>query len=316
MQLPELKIAHLHPRYPIIQGGMAVRVSMAPLAAAVAKCGGIGVIAATGISSDELKIEIAKARTMSNGGILGINIMYAARHFADLVQTAINEHIDVIFTGAGFSKDIFPQGQKANIPIVPIVSSVKAARLAEKCGAPAIVAEGVEAGGHLGTNRSIKEILSEIVNMAKIPVIAAGGVINGYDMAEMIKLGASGVQMASRFVLSKECTVSDEFKQMYMEAQEDDMVIIKSPVGLPGRALKNPFTDLIQQGNAPSPQLCDACLKKCSRDFCIMKALTNSQQGNINEGLVFAGKNAYKIKEILPVAEIFTKILEEYKNAN
>ncbi|WP_054692211.1 NAD(P)H-dependent flavin oxidoreductase [Syntrophomonas palmitatica] len=312
MQLPVLQIADLKPRYPIIQGGMAVRVSTASLSGAVAKNGGIGTIGATGLSPAELAQEIQAARKLAEGGIIGVNIMFAARQFAELVHTSIKEKIDLIFTGAGFSRDIFRWGMESNTPIVPIVSSAKAARLAEKSGAAAVVAEGFEAGGHLGTDRSIKEILPEILDTVKIPVIAAGGIVDGKDMAEMINLGASGVQMATRFVLSEECSVADEFKQVYLQAKEEDVVIIKSPVGLPGRAIKNKFIKEIEEGNAPLDE-CSACLKDCSGDYCIMQALINARNGLVNEGVVFSGKNVFKIKEILPVAKIFEKLLAEFQ---
>ncbi len=312
MELPELRIGSLIPKFPIIQGGMAVRVSTASLAGAVAKVGGIGVIGATGMALEELKKEIQEARKIAGEGIVGVNIMFAARQFAELVHTAISEKIDVIFTGAGFSRDIFRWGKDANIPIIAIVSSVKAARLAERLGASAVVAEGVEAGGHLGTDRSVKEILPEIEKAVKTPVIAAGGIVNGKDIAEMVKLGASGVQMATRFVMSEECSVSAKFKQMYLQAGEKDSVIIKSPVGLPGRAIRNKFVELIDTPQVPKPEKCNACLKDCSRDYCIMEALINSREGRVDEGIVFAGKNVFKIKDILPVSLIFERLLAEY----
>lgn len=315
MQLPQLKIGSLMPRFPIIQGGMSVQVSTASLAAAVARCGGIGTIGATGISLEELASEIRQARSKAEGGILGVNIMFAAREFAQLVKTAINEKIDVIFTGAGFSREIFHWCREAQIPVVPIVSSARAARLAEKSGAAAVVAEGMEAGGHLGTDRSIKSILPEIKAAVNIPVVAAGGIVNGYDMAEMVKLGADGVQMATRFVLSEECDVADEYKQHYLQAKKEDVIIVKSPVGMPGRALKNPFTAQLEKGQQPEPDECRACLKDCSREYCIHQALVNARNGKIGEGLVFCGMNVYKIKDILPVATIFENILAEYAEA-
>lgn len=312
MQLPILKIGNLFPRFPIIQGGMAVKVSTAPLVGAVAKAGGIGVIGGTGLTPEELAEEISQSRSLADGGIVGVNIMFAARQFADLVHTAIKEKIDVIFTGAGFSREIFRWAKESGTPIVPIVSSAKAARLAEKSGAAAVVAEGFEAGGHLGTDRSVKEIVPEIVDIVSIPVVAAGGITSGSDMAEMIKLGASGVQMATRFVLSKECTVSETFKKMYLNAREEDVVIIKSPVGLPGRALRNPFVDALNRGESPEPDACTACLKDCSQEYCIMEALINSKEGRVNDGVVFTGKNVFKIKEILSVQAIFDKLLAEF----
>ncbi len=313
MKFPQLKIGNLVPRYPIVQGGMAIRVSTAPLAAAVANAGGIGVIGATGMTVDEMKNEIKTARRLTKG-IIGVNIMFAVRQFASMVQSAIEEKIDLIFTGAGFSRDIFKWGREAGVPVVSIVSSSKLAAIAEKLGASAVVAEGFEAGGHLGTNRSIEEILPEITSRVKIPVIAAGGVVDGSGIAKMIRMGASGVQMATRFVLSVECAVSDAFKQMYLKACADDVVIIKSPVGMPGRALRNIFSDKIRGGCAPQPEVCDGCLKECSREYCIIQALENSRLGRVDDGVVFCGKNVYKIKEILPVQKIFEKLVKEFDN--
>lgn len=312
MKFPQLKIGNLIPRYPIVQGGMALRVSTAPLAAAVANAGGIGVIGATGMSLDELRSEIRTARSLTKG-IIGVNIMFAVRQFANLVQTAIEEKIDLVFTGAGFSRDIFKWGRESGVPIVSIVSSPKLAVIAEKQGASAVVAEGVEAGGHLGTNRSIEEILPEIAAAVKLPVIAAGGIVDGKGIAKMIRLGASGVQMATRFVLSVECAVADAFKQMYLKAKADDVVIISSPVGLPGRALRNVFADKILSGSAPRPEECTACLKECSQEYCIIQALENSRIGQVDSGVVFVGKNVYQIKDILPVQKIFDNLIRDFE---
>jgi len=310
LQLPKLKIGQLVPKYPIVQGGMAVRVSTAPLAAAVANAGGIGVIAATVMGTEELRSEIRQARELSSG-IIGINIMFAVREFATQVYTALEEKIDVVFTGAGFSRDIFGWGREAGIPIVSIVSTGKLAAIAEKLGAAAVVAEGTEAGGHLGTMRSISEILPEIRKAVKIPVIAAGGVVDGFGAARMFKLGADGVQMATRFVLSEECAVADAFKELYLKAKPEDVVQIDSPVGLPGRALRNEFVELLLQDKQPKPQNCYKCLKECSKKYCIMDALENARTGQVDKGLVFCGQNVAKIKEILPVKQIFRRILDE-----
>lgn len=294
---------------------MSIRVSTASLAAAVARCGGIGVIGGTGVSIDDLRSEIKKARENSANGIIGVNIMYAAREFMQLVKAAISERIDVIFTGAGFSREIFTWCREAQVPVVPIVSSARAAILAEKSGAAAVVAEGFEAGGHLGTDRSIKEILPEIKKAVKIPVIAAGGITDGYDMAEMVSLGADGVQMATRFLLSEECDVADAYKQVFLNAREEDVIIIKSPVGMPGRAIKNAFTQRIADGTVPEPEECEACLRHCNGEYCIKDALLNARDGNVDEGVVFSGKNVFKIKEILPVSVIFDNILKEFAMA-
>ena len=312
MKLPVLKIGNLVAEVPIVQGGMAIRLSTARLAAAVASEGGIGLIAASGMKFDELRKEIRLARELTGGkGIIGINAMVAAREFLGLITTAAEEKVDLIVAGAGFSRDMFAVGRNFNVAIVPIVSSVKLAKIAEQLGASAIVAEGTEAGGHLGTQQSIKEILPEIVKAVKIPVIAAGGAVTGQDVAELLKLGASGVQMGSRFAASEESNGADELKQFYLKMTKDDVVQIDSPVGYKGRAIRNPFAQLSLEGNAPKPTECDACLKHCTRSFCIIRALTRAQQGDVETGLVFTGANMWKIKEILPVKEIFRRLKEE-----
>lgn len=310
MKFPQLRIGNIAPRYPIVQGGMALRVSTAPLAAAVANAGGIGVIGATGMSEEELRREIRLAKKLSPG-IVGVNIMFAVREFAHLVRTAIEEKIDLVFTGAGFSRDIFSWGRSAGVPIVSIVSSPRLASIAERYGASAVVAEGAEAGGHLGTDKPLFEILPSIRSAIKIPLIAAGGIVDGKGIAKAIKLGADGIQMATRFVMSVECSVSDAFKQMYLKARPEDVVLIPSPVGMPGRALRNPFVGKLMEGQAPSPEDCDACLKQCSGQYCIMKALENSRIGRVEEGVVFCGKNVHRIKDILPVQEIFKRLVKE-----
>ena len=312
MKLPVLKIGNLVAEIPIVQGGMAIRLSTARLAAAVASEGGIGLIAASGMKFDELRKEIRLARELTGGkGIIGINAMVAAREFLGLITTAAEEKVDLIVAGAGFSRDMFAVGRKYGVAIVPIVSSVKLAKIAEQLGASAIVAEGTEAGGHLGTQQSIKEILPEIVKAVQIPVIAAGGAVTGQDIAELLKLGASGVQMGSRFAASEESNGADELKQFYLKMTKDDVVQIDSPVGYKCRAIRNPFAQLSLEGNAPKPTECDACLKHCSRSFCIIRALTRAQQGDVETGLVFTGANMWKIKEILPVKEIFRRLKEE-----
>ncbi|MBQ7883522.1 MAG: nitronate monooxygenase [Phascolarctobacterium sp.] len=312
MKLPVLKIGKLVAQVPIVQGGMAIRLSTARLAAAVANEGGIGLIAASGMAFDELRKEIRMARELTGGkGIIGINAMVAAREFLGLITTAAEEKIDLIVAGAGFSRDIFAVGRKYGVEVVPIVSSVRLAQTAEKLGASAIVVEGTEAGGHLGTQQSIKEILPEIIEAVNIPVIAAGGAVDGNDVAELLKLGANGVQMGSRFAASEESNGAPALKEFYLKMTQEDIVQIDSPVGYKGRAIRNPFAQLSLEDKAPKPTQCDACLKKCKRNFCIIRALTRAQQGDVETGLVFTGANMWKIKEILPVKEIFRRIKED-----
>jgi nitronate monooxygenase len=298
-------------KYPIIQGGMAVRVSTAPLAGAVACAGGIGVIGATGMTVDELRREIRAAKQLALNGIVGVNVMFAVRNFAELVKTALQEKVDLVISGAGFSRDIFSWGKEAGIPILTIVSTARLARIAEKYGASAVVAEGSEAGGHLGTDRSTSEILPEIKGAVQIPVIAAGGMTDSKDIAAMMRLGADGVQLATRFVLSEECTVAEAFKAHYLNACAEDVVLIKSPVGLPGRAIRNVFSEALARGDSPKID-CDDCLKVCSREFCILEALENSRLGMLDRGLVFSGQNVFKIKEILSVKKIFENLAQAF----
>ncbi len=309
MRLPELKINNLVARLPIIQGGMAVRISTAPLAAAVANEGGIGLIAGTGMSIQELKEEIKKARSLTRG-IIGVNVLFAAKQFAQLVMAAIEEKIDLVVSGAGFSRDIFGWGREAGTAIVPIVSSARLAALAERMGAAAVILEGGEAGGHLGTALSWKTVLPEVRQAVQIPVIAAGGIIDGKDVLDALQRGADGVQMGTRFAASEESGASPQLKSLYVAAGEEDLVVIDSPVGLPGRAIRNVFVNKLDEDMRESVR-CSSCLKKCSKRFCILKALCNAQQGDLEHGLIFSGQQVARIKEILPVKEIFRRIIQE-----
>ena len=312
MKLPELKIGDKVATVPIVQGGMAIRLSTAKLAASVANEGGVGLIAASGLPFDQLRKEIRLARKLSNGkGMIGINAMVAAREFKGLITTAAEEKIDLIVAGAGFSRDMFSVGKEYGVPIVPIVSYAKLAKIAERLGASAVVVEGTEAGGHLGTQRSIKDILPEILSVVKIPVIAAGGAITGRDVADLLHMGASGVQMGSRFAASEESNGAPALKEFYLKMTKDDVVQIDSPVGFKGRAVLSPFSKAVLEGRAPKPVVCDRCLKQCSRSVCIIRALTRAQQGDLETGLIFTGANMWKIKEILPVHEIFKRLKAE-----
>lgn len=310
MKIPELRIANLVAKFPIIQGGMAVRISMAPLAAAVAEEGGIGIIAGSGLSVEELKAEIREARRRTKG-IIGVNVMFAVREFAQLVHAAFEEKIDLLVSGAGFSRDMFTWGKEKGIPVVPIVSSVKLAKLSEKLGAAAVIVEGIEAGGHLGTDRSMRDILPEVKVAVNIPVIGAGGVVDGKDVVDVLKIGADGVQMGTRFGLSVESGAAPNWKAAMLKATEKDIVIIHSPVGLPGRGIRSPFTQALEDQVDVKPTECAGCLKHCEGNFCIMSRLVKAQQGDVQEGLIFSGANVHKINEVLSVHEIFQDIRNE-----
>ncbi|MBV5317592.1 MAG: nitronate monooxygenase [Desulfobulbaceae bacterium] len=312
MKLPELKIGSLIAKIPIIQGGMSIRVSTSALAIPVAECGGIGTIGGSGIPVPELQEDIRKAKNATKG-VIAVNIMYAMKDFYELVMASIEAGADMIITGAGFSRDIFKIGKTHNIPIVSIVSSPAFATLAEKLGAAAVIVEAAEAGGHLGTDVALRDLFPTIRKVvSKVPLIAAGGITDGFEMAEMMdKYGADGVQIASRFVLSNECSVSQEFKDTYLKAQKDDIVLVSSPVGMPGRAVKTPFVEKMLSGADISAEKCRfKCLKKCNYKYCINDRLMASQQGDIENGLVFSGANTFKMKEILSVQEIFDRFVK------
>ena len=310
MKVPKLKIGKLIADLPIIQGGMAVKISTAKLAAAVAKEGGIGVIAGTGLDPEELRLEIQKARSLTDG-ILGVNVLYAVKNFATLVKTALAEKIDLLISGAGFSREMFIWGKETGTAIVPVVSSAKLALLAEKLGAAAVVVEGKEAGGHLGTDRKMMDILPEVLKSVSIPVIGAGGIINGFDIAKVLKAGAQGVQMGTRFAASLESNASLTMKKKYVEATNEDVIVIPSPVGFPGRAVRNLFTDKITLG-AIEIKKCYSCLKECSHRYCIMDALLAACQSEEEKSsLYFAGEGVTRIKEVLSVKEIFQQLLTE-----
>lgn len=312
--MPKLTIGDRTSRLPIIQGGMAVRISMSPLATAVAEAGGIGIIAGSGLGVAEFAEEVRRARA-ATAGIVGVNVMVAVRKFKDLVQAAMEEGADLVIAGAGFSRDVFQWGKEFKVPVVPIVGSVRVAKLAEKFGAAAVVVEGVEAGGHLGTNLPMRDLLPDIVESVDIPVIGAGGVVTGRHIKEVLDMGAAGVQMGTRFAATVESSAPDAFKQMYLDATPDQVVIVKSPVGLPGRGLKNPFWERTQAGDFPPIEKCKSCLKECHKDYCIINELEMAQGGDVENGLVFAGSCAAEIHDIPHVSELMKRLEDEWREA-
>jgi nitronate monooxygenase len=356
MNLPKLSIGELVSKIPIIQGGMGVGISLSGLASAVANEGGIGVISAAipGIHEPDfskngeqaniraLKNEIRKAKKMTSG-VLGVNIMVALTNFGDMVRTSIEEGIDIIFAGAGLPFDLpgyLPEGAKTKL--VPIISSARAATIICKkwlarfnCLPDSFVVEGPEAGGHIGfktdqiddPNFTLENLISEVVNALKqfetklkksIPIIAAGGIFNGNDIYRFLKLGAAGVQMGTRFVATHECDADEAFKQAYVDAKKEDMVVIKSPVGLPGRVVRNPFIDEINQGKRNPVNCPYHCIKTCKQatsPYCIALALGNARKGKFKHGFAFAGLNAYRIEKIISVKELINSLKREFSLA-
>ena len=348
-----LKIGNLTARLPIIQGGMGVGISLNGLASAVANEGGVGVISCAGLgliyrnSAKDymeacvcgLKEEIRKAKEKTSG-IIGVNIMMALTNFSDMVKTAIAEKADVIFAGAGLPMDLPKyRTEGCTTKLVPIVSSARAAKIiCEKWKTlynylpDLIVVEGPKAGGHLGfkSNQianpdfSLEKIIPEVVKEVtffeekynqEIPVVAAGGIYSGEDMYKFMELGAKGVQIASRFVTTNECDADDKFKQSYVSANENDVEIIESPVGMPGRALSNIFLSKVKQG-LTKPKSCPYnCLRTCDYKkvpYCIMVALYNAYKGNLDKGYAFAGSNAYLAPRISTVKEVIDDLCTNF----
>ena len=348
-----LKIGDLLAQVPIVQGGMGVGISLSGLASAVANAGGIGVIASAGLgviyrdfasnfaeaSIYGLKEELKKARQATKG-IIGVNIMVALTNFADMAKTAIKEHTDIIFSGAGLPLNLPSFLEKdSTTKLVPIVSSARALKLIARrwigeygYTPDAVVVEGPKAGGHLGYNNdqisdpdfSLEKTVPEVAAAAKeigekqgrhIPVIAGGGIYTGEDIYNIIELGADGVQMGTRFVTTTECDASDIFKQSYITAQKEDIEIIQSPVGLPGRAIHNTFLEKVKQG-LKQPKACPFdCIKTCdiSRSpYCIMLALYNAFKGKMEQGYAFCGSNAWRAEKIISVKELIAELKLEF----
>jgi nitronate monooxygenase len=351
----ELNIGGLNVRIPIIQGGMGVGISMSKLASAVANQGGVGVISAAGLgivhrnaaigyleaNLEGLRKEIRKAKEKTEG-IVGVNIMVAMTNFSDLVKTSISEKVDIIFSGAGLPlglPDFLTPGSTTKL--VPIVSSGRAAKLiCDKWKTlynylpDAFVVEGPKAGGHLGfkrdqiddTNYSLEELVPQVVNEVRvfedkfhkeIPVIAAGGIYSGRDIYNIMQKGAKGVQLGTRFVTTEECDADVRFKMAYVNAVESDMEIIQSPVGMPGRALRNEFIDKIKQGLKKPIKCPFHCIKTCdvsSSPYCIITALYNAYKGNMKGGYAFAGSNAYLADKITTVKDIFNELVNDFQS--
>lgn len=353
MKIKSLKIGDLEARLPIVQGGMGVGISLSNLAAAVANAGGVGVISGVQIGFQEddfeenplkaniraMKKHISLAKEKAKNGIIGVNIMVALKHYEELVKAAIESKVDLIISGAGMPISLPKLTKGSSTKIAPIVSSKKAANLIlkmwdrrYKSTADMVVIEGPKAGGHLGfkneelENNTIdfeKEIV-DIIDVVKeygvkynreIPVVVAGGIYDANDIAKYLNLGADGVQMASRFVATQECDADEKFKQEYVKCNEEDIVIVKSPVGMPGRAINNNFVKKVKE-EAPKITKCYNCLTPCKpkeTPYCISKALINAARGDVDNALVFCGTTAAKIKEISTVPKIMKELEEELK---
>lgn len=355
MNFNSLKIGNLIAPIPVIQGGMGIGVSSSNLAAAVANAGGIGIISAAQIGYNEddfeknpleanlraLKKHITLAKAKAVNGIIGINAMVASNNYEEHIKVAIESGVDLIISGAGLPTMLPKIVKNSSVKIAPIVSSLKAAKVILKLWdkhdnvAPdLVVIEGPKAGGHLGFkveeledenldfDKTVVDIIDETKKYAEkynkeIPVVVAGGVFDGYDIAKYLKLGASGVQMATRFVATEECDASDAFKNAYVNCTKDDIQIVKSPVGMPGRAIKNTFVKTTATEREKITH-CYNCLTPCNpanTPYCISKALINAVKGNVDQGLLFCGENASRITKITTVKELMDELVSELKNA-
>lgn len=352
-----LNIGDLKIKLPIIQGGMGVGVSLSGLAAAVANEGGVGVISAVGIGLTTtslsgnyreanviaLRNEIKKAR-LKTDGIVGVNLMMAVSDFDQLIKTAFEEEIDIVFIGAGLLLKLPPTISQellksSKTKIVPKVSSARAAKIIFQQWSKrynrvpdAVVVEGPLAGGHQGFKKqeamnpsiSLSSIVSETIKEVKyyedkygveIPVIAGGGIYSGKDMFDVMKSGAKGVKIGTRFVTTHECDAAESFKQNYLACSSSDITIIDSPVGLPGRVISNDFVKQIQDGKRKPINCSWKCLKNCDYkkvQFCIADALYCASKGDFVNGFSFAGTNAYLAKKITSVKDTVNQIIEEY----
>lgn len=345
MEKKELVIGNLRVRIPVIQGGMGVGVSLSGLAGAVAAAGGVGVISTAQIGFREpdyeknplacnlraVGKEIKKARQLADGGVIAVNIMVATQDYEEYVKAAVEAKVDLIISGAGLPMQLPKLVEGSDVKIAPIVSSKNALAVIAKYWKKKfdrlpdlVVIEGPQAGGHLGFTRTqIEEYTEEeydkeivkIIELAgeieaqydvSIPVVVAGGIYSKEDMEHYLALGANGVQMGTRFVTTVECDASDSYKQAYINATKEDIVIVDSPVGMPGRAIRNEFLERVKNGERFMDK-CRRCISTCkpqSSPYCISRALINAVKGNINEGLLFCGSNAYRAKRLETVREI------------
>jgi len=352
MKLPPLQIGDLIAKLPIIQGAMGVGVSLSGLAGAVANEGGIGVISAVQIGFKELdfetntleanmralKKEIRKAREISPKGIIGVNLMVAMNNYEKIAKVAVEEGIDIIISGAGLPMALPSIVEGFKTKIAPIVSSGRAAAVICKMWdkrhnrvPDLVVVEGPEAGGHLGYTREellgedkpeLSQILIEVIKEVKIyeekygkiiPVVAAGGIYTGKDIVNYMNLGAAGVQMATRFIGTEECDADQKYKEAFISAKIEDIQIVISPVGMPGRAIRNKHIIDLEKGPIKVTK-CFNCLKPCNpaeTPYCISKALIQAVEGNVDEGLIFTGTNGYRIDKIVTVKEIINELVKE-----
>jgi len=351
-KLKPLIIGDLVYKLPIIQGGMGVKISCSALVSSVCNYNAAGTLSsiALGYGTKENETNYIKASNEALANEIrltkqetknpfGCNILFAVNNYVELVNTAVNEKIDFIVSGAGLPLNLPSLTNHSQTKLIPIVSSAKAFEIIVRKWKKtynklpdAVIVEGPLAGGHLGfslesleskQHKNLSEITKELITLCndfekiyfkKIPVIAAGGIYSGKDIAEFFRLGVDGVQIASRFVVTDECKVSENFKNAYINANEEDVTFIKSPVGLPGRVIKTKLSIDVNNGIKQNFKCHYKCLKTCNpstADFCIAKALFNAYIGDIDNSIIFAGHNVYKINKKTTVETLLSQLEEE-----
>ncbi|MDV4151553.1 nitronate monooxygenase family protein [Clostridium sp. AL.422] len=351
MNIKPLTIGNLVAKIPVIQGGMGVGVSLSNLAGNVAKHGAIGVISAAhpGYLEEDFETNtlaanlrgltkhIKRAKEISSNGIIGVNVMVAMNNYIEHVKTAIEAGADMIISGAGLPLNLPEITEGSSIKIAPIVSSSKAVRIILSYWkkhfnktADAVIVEGPLAGGHLGFkkntideeignfDKNVLSIIEEVKNFEKefdktIPVIVAGGVFTHDDLVKKLQLGASGVQVATQFVATHECDAHINFKNAFVNCKKEDIELTISPVGMPGRAIRNKLTETLKTQRVKITK-CYDCLIPCnpgSTPYCISSALIKAVKGDVENGLVFCGANAYRINKISSVKEILNMLMGE-----
>ena len=353
MEARPLKMGNIEAKVPLIQGGMGVGISLGRLAGAVAKEGGIGIISAAQIGFKEpdfdtntkeanlraIQKEYDKARAIAPDGIIGFNIIVAMRHYEEYVRAAIDAGADLILSGAGLPTDLPRIAGDSRAKLAPIVSTDKSAKVILKYWGrkykrmpDLLVIEGPKAGGHLGFTKEqlkaydqaaydaeVSDILDTVRSyeeefQCRIPVALAGGIENKAQAEHAFSLGVDAIQAATRFVTTEECDAHIRYKEAYLNAKETDIVIVKSPVGMPGRAILNPFMEKVMAGERIPHSSCHGCLQKCNPSeipYCITDALVHAARGEVDDALLFCGAYAYKADHLETVKEVIDSLMPE-----
>lgn len=333
-------------KVPLLQGGMGVGISLGSLAGAVAKEGAVGIISAAHPGYREpdfyqnpveankraIHAELKKARSIAPNGIIGFNIMVAMNYYEEYVHEIVKAGADIIVSGAGLPADLPAYIEGSSIAIAPIVSTEKSAKVILKYWdkkykrtADLLVIEGPLAGGHLGFrlkqleeytpewyDEEVRKILVIVRQYEekfghKIPVVLAGGIRNHEDYVHAMSLGVDGIQVASRFVPTVECDADEKYKNAYLQAQAGDIEIVKSPVGMPGRAIHNQLMDKVGAGERVPAKKCLNCIHTCNpatTPYCITDALIHAAKGELDDALLFCGGKAYEADHIGTVKEV------------